>query len=60
MSLDRRKFLKAGAALSILPLVPSLALGKTVQASSVNSGLVKNGTVVTAAHWGILKLTIKD
>ena len=60
MSLDRRKFLKAGAALSILPLVPSLALGKTVQASSVNSGLVKNGTVITAAHWGILKLAIKD
>lgn len=60
MSLDRRKFLKIGAGLSVLPLVPSLTLGKSVEASSINSGLVKNGTVITAAHWGILKLTIKD
>ncbi|WP_273403441.1 molybdopterin guanine dinucleotide-containing S/N-oxide reductase [Campylobacter avium] len=60
MSLDRRKFLKIGAGLSVLPLVPSLVSGKTVQASSINSGLVRNGTVITAAHWGILKLTIKD
>lgn len=60
MSLYRRKFLKIGAGLSVLPLVPSLVSGKTVQASSINSGLVRNGTVITAAHWGILKLTIKD
>lgn len=60
MGLDRRKFLKIGAGLSVLPLVPSLAMGKSVKASSINSGLVKNGTVITAAHWGILKLTIKD
>ncbi|EAK0793605.1 molybdopterin guanine dinucleotide-containing S/N-oxide reductase [Campylobacter lari] len=60
MGLDRRKFLKIGAGLSVLPLVPSLAMGKNVEASSINSGLVKNGSVITAAHWGILKLTIKD
>ncbi|EIT4762947.1 trimethylamine-N-oxide reductase TorA, partial [Campylobacter jejuni] len=58
--LDRRKFLKIGASLSALPLIPSLSAGKTVEASKVNLGLVKNGEVITAAHWGILKLTIKD
>ncbi|MBX2079262.1 molybdopterin guanine dinucleotide-containing S/N-oxide reductase [Campylobacter peloridis] len=60
MGLDRRKFLKIGAGLSVLPLVPSLVMGKSVEASTINSGLVKNGSVITAAHWGILKLTIKD
>ncbi len=60
MGLDRRKFLKFGAGLSILPLIPSLAMGKNIKASNINSGLVKNGTIITAAHWGILKLTIKD
>ena len=58
--LDRRKFLKIGASLSALPLIPSLSAGKTVEASKVSLGLVKNGEVITAAHWGILKLTIKD
>lgn len=60
MGLDRRKFLKIGAGLSALPLVPSLVSGKSIEASKINSGLVKNGEVITAAHWGILKLTIKD
>lgn len=50
--LDRRKFLKIGASLSALPLIPSLSAGKTVEASKVNLGLVKNGEVITAAHWG--------
>lgn len=59
MSLGRRKFLKIGTALSLLPLSSSL-LGKEAAQSKVNLGLVKNGSVVTAAHWGILKLTIKD
>ncbi|OIT41347.1 molybdopterin-dependent oxidoreductase, partial [Campylobacter jejuni] len=58
--LDRRKFLKIGASLSALHLIPSLSAGKTVEASKVSLGLVKNGEVITAAHWGILKLTIKD
>ncbi|EAI3905454.1 molybdopterin guanine dinucleotide-containing S/N-oxide reductase [Campylobacter lari] len=60
MGLDRRKFLKIGAGLSVLPLAPSLAMSKNIEVSQINSGLVKNGSVITAAHWGILKLTIKD
>ena len=59
--LDRRKFLKTAAGLSAaLPLLPSLASGKSIPSTAINSGLVKNGSVITAAHWGILKLTIKD
>lgn len=50
--LDRRKFLKIGASLSALPLIPSLSAGKTVEASKVSLGLVKNGEVIAAAHWG--------
>lgn len=58
--LDRRRFLKIGAALSTLPLIPTLGAGKSAEATKVSLGLVKNGEVITAAHWGILKLTIKD
>lgn len=59
--LDRRKFLKTTAGLSVaLPLLPSLVSGKTIPATAINSGLVKNGSVITGAHWGVLKLTIKD
>ncbi|MFB1640296.1 molybdopterin guanine dinucleotide-containing S/N-oxide reductase [Campylobacter sp. MRC_CM3] len=58
--LDRRKFLKIGATLSTLPFIPSFAMGKSIEASKISLGLVKNGEVITAAHWGILKLTIKD
>ncbi|MDE6886458.1 MAG: molybdopterin guanine dinucleotide-containing S/N-oxide reductase [Helicobacteraceae bacterium] len=59
MGIDRRKFLKVGASLSAIPLIPNLASAKT-NASSIKSGLIKNGSIVTAAHWGILKLTIKN
>lgn len=41
--LDRRQFVKIGV---------SLSSGKTVEASKVSFGLVKNGKVITAAHWG--------
>ncbi|KAA6225208.1 MULTISPECIES: molybdopterin guanine dinucleotide-containing S/N-oxide reductase [unclassified Campylobacter] len=61
MSLDRRKFLKRGAILGAsLPVLPSLANSASIKAEKINSGLVKNGTIITAAHWGILKLSIKD
>ncbi|TQR30937.1 trimethylamine-N-oxide reductase TorA [Campylobacter sp. MIT 99-7217] len=60
MSIDRRKFLKIGAAgVGALSLAPNL-LANGVEASKVSLGLVQNGTIVTAAHWGVLKLTIKN
>lgn len=59
--LDRRRFLKTTAGLSAaLPLLPSLVSAKTTPAKTANLGLVKNGSVITGAHWGVLKLTIKD
>lgn len=39
--LDRRRFLKIGAALSTLPLIPTLGAGKSVEATKVSLGLVK-------------------
>ncbi|BEJ72372.1 hypothetical protein MA852_08535 [Campylobacter coli] len=48
--LDRRRFLKIGAALSTLPLIPTLGAGKSVEATKVSLGLVKNGEVITAAQ----------
>lgn len=46
--LDRRRFLKIGAALSTLPLIPTLGAGKSAEATKVSLGLVKNGEVITA------------
>lgn len=58
--LDRRNFLKASASLSALSFMPTFGMTKSIEASKVSLGIVKNGEIVTAAHWGILKLTIKD
>lgn len=58
--LDRRNFLKASVSLSALSFIPTFGITKNIEASKVSLGIVKNGEIVTAAHWGILKLTIKD
>lgn len=58
--LDRRNFLKASVSLSALSFMPTFGMTKSIEASKVSLGIVKNGEIVTAAHWGILKLTIKD
>lgn len=56
--LNRRSFLKGSAAVGAMSFAPINLLG--AESKAVASGLVKNGEVVTGAHWGILKLTIKD
>ncbi|MBT0882257.1 molybdopterin-dependent oxidoreductase [Campylobacter sp. 2018MI13] len=56
--LNRRSFLKGSAAVGAMSFAPINVLG--AESKAVASGLVKNGEVVTGAHWGILKLTIKD
>lgn len=53
--MERRSFLKGAVALGAAASMPSAAFAK-----SANTALVKNGQVITAAHWGILKTTIKD
>ncbi|MFC3847580.1 molybdopterin guanine dinucleotide-containing S/N-oxide reductase [Helicobacter baculiformis] len=56
--LDRRKFLKLSASLSALPLLPSgLQASKS---TGIKPGLVRNGSVISAAHWGALKLVLKE
>ncbi len=57
--LDRRKFLKLGGCLGVLPFAPSLAWGQKPQ-TFIQSGLVRDGKVVSSAHWGMLELTIKE
>ena len=60
---NRRSFLKYGAILATTPVIYKFSsVGNLVGAESsvIGSGLVKNGTVNTATHWGVLKVTIKD
>lgn len=52
--MKRRNFLKAGAALSLSPLVCGGLFADTTGA------LNKNGSVITATRWGILKAEVKD
>ena len=53
--MKRRNFLKLSAAVSALPLIPSsmLAVDKL-------TALKKNGEILTAARWGILKASVKN
>ena len=53
--MKRRNFLKLGATLSALPLIPSSML-----AADKLTALKKNGEILTAARWGILKASVKN
>ena len=53
--MKRRNFLKLGAAVSALPLIPSSML-----AADKFTALKKNGEILTAARWGILKASVKN
>ena len=53
--MKRRNFLKLGAAVSALPLIPSSML-----AADKLTVLKKNGEILTAARWGILKASVKN
>lgn len=60
---NRRGFLKVAALFATVPFIDTLAkrgelLAKTIEKFS--NKLIINGEVLTAAHWGMLKLTIKD
>ncbi|NLC28658.1 MAG: molybdopterin guanine dinucleotide-containing S/N-oxide reductase [Campylobacteraceae bacterium] len=58
-TLDRRGFLKIGAALAATPVVSELT-GTYLFAKEMPEGLVRNGEVVTGTHWGTLKVTLKN
>ena len=51
--MKRRSFLKGTATLGAVSAMPSFVFGE-----AANTALVKNGEVLTAAHWGILKATL--
>lgn len=59
----RRGFLKVVALFAAVPFVETVTNRGQLLAGTVatfSSKLVENGEVLTAAHWGMLKLTIKD
>ena len=63
MNEKRRNLLKGAALLGAMPVAMKFSpLSDLVglSASELGTGLVKNGEVVTAAHWGMLKVTVKD
>ncbi|PSM52190.1 molybdopterin-containing oxidoreductase II, DMSO/TMAO/BSO reductase family, catalytic subunit [Campylobacter blaseri] len=57
--LSRRKSLKVLAAAASMPLFMQTNLF-SAQNAKKGFKLIKDGEVVTGAHWGVLKLTIKD
>ncbi len=61
--MNRRSFLRTSALFAAIPLVDSFLLRGTLLADSkmvYSPKLVMNGEVMTGAHWGIIKATIKD
>ena len=60
----RRSVLKLAVLFAAVPFIDAVTnRGKLLAAGTVatfSTTLVKNGEILTAAHWGMLKLTIKD
>lgn len=67
-NISRRQILQAmGKGLAVFALVPFVGCDDSSKKASVESGLkafsenlVIDGEVITGAHWGVLKATIKD
>ena len=60
MNENRRDFLKKGAtALVATPLLSGVT-ASNLFADEVKKGVLKNGETLTAAHWGMLKVTTKN
>ena len=63
MNNQRRNILKYGAILGAMPIISKFSVFSNLigaEISSVSSGLVKNGVVLNATHWGMLNITVKD
>jgi len=59
----RRGFLKVAALFSTVPFIDAITKRGELLAGTIakfSTKLVENGEVLTAAHWGMLKLTIKN
>lgn len=59
-AISRRNFLKIGASLAATPILSQLTGTFTLFAQEIPTDLVMNGEVITGAHWGLLKITLKD
>ncbi|RXJ87101.1 trimethylamine-N-oxide reductase TorA [Arcobacter sp. CECT 8985] len=60
---QRRGFIKLAALFTAVPFIDSVSKRGQLLAGTISTfstSLVKNGEVLTAAHWGMLKLTLKD
>ncbi|WP_418184781.1 molybdopterin guanine dinucleotide-containing S/N-oxide reductase [Aliarcobacter vitoriensis] len=59
----RRSVLKLAVLFAAVPFIDVVTNRSNLLASSISkfsTTLITNGEVITAAHWGLLKLTIKD
>lgn len=59
----RRSFLKVALLFTAVPFVDVVSSRSNLLASTVSNfstTLIKDGEILTAAHWGMLKLTLKD
>lgn len=63
-NITRRNFIKTTAIFAAIPLMDNITQRNKLFANNsylnYKSSLIKNGEVITGAHWGILKATIKD
>ena len=60
MNENRREFLKKGAtAIAATPLLSSVT-ASNLFADGVKKSVLRDSEVITAAHWGILKVTTKN
>lgn len=59
-SSKRRSFIKAASALGILPFVSPVQSILASPLKGFKNELVINGSVITAAHWGALKVTMRN
>lgn len=61
-TIKRRTILKGLALFAAIPFADSLGLRSALfaQESKFNFELIKEGEVISGAHWGILKITLKE
>lgn len=60
---DRRSFIRVAALFATVPFIDTVAKRGELLASTIekfSNKLIINGEVLSAAHWGMLKLTIKN
>lgn len=60
MQKSRRKFLKGISAVAGAPLAFNATNLLGADEKQINSAVLKNGEINTAAHWGMLKVGVKD